>query len=33
MESFTIQNKSISIVAKRNSGKSCLVKYLLKYAI
>ena len=29
MESFSIQNRSISIVAKRNSGKSVLVKYLL----
>ena len=33
MQSFSIQNKSISVVAKRNSGKSVLVKYLLKYAI
>ena len=33
MQTFTILNQSISIVAKRNSGKSILVKYLLKYAI
>ena len=33
MDSFTLQNKSISVIAKRNSGKSVLIKYLLKYAI
>ena len=30
---FTIKNKAISIVSKRNSGKSILVKYLIKDAI
>ena len=33
MESFTLQNKAISIIAKQNSGKSVLIRYLLKYSI
>ena len=33
MENFTLLNKAISIVAKRNSGKSEIIKYLLKYSI
>ena len=30
---FTIKNKAISIISKRNSGKSQLVKYLIKDSI
>ena len=30
---FTILNKTISLVAKRNSGKSCLLKYLVQEQI
>ena len=33
MENFTILNKAICIIAKRNSGKSQIIKYLLKYSI
>ena len=33
MDDFTIKNKALSIVAKRNSGKSELVKYLIIDAI
>ena len=33
MENFTILNKAICIIAKRNSGKSEIIKYLLKYSI
>ena len=29
MDNFSLQNKAISIVSKRNSGKSILVKYLI----
>jgi hypothetical protein len=31
MESFTIVNRTLTLVAKRNSGKSFLVKHLLQY--
>ena len=33
MENFTILNKAITIIAKRNSGKSYLLKYILEYSI
>ena len=33
MESFTMQNKAVVIIAKRNSGKSFLLKSLLQYSI
>ena len=33
MEDFTLQNKAITIVGKRNSGKSQIIKYLLSYSI
>ena len=29
MNNFTILNKTVGLVAKRNSGKSCLLKYLV----
>jgi len=30
MNNFTIINKTIGLIAKRNSGKSCLLKYLVE---
>jgi len=30
MNNFTILNKTIGLIAKRNSGKSCLLKYLVE---
>ena len=33
MESFTMQNKAVVIIAKRNSGKSYLLKSMLQYSI
>ena len=30
MNNFTIVNKTVGLVAKRNSGKSCLLKYLVE---
>jgi len=30
MNNFTIVNKITSLLAKRNSGKSCLLKYLVQ---
>ena len=33
MEDFTILNKAITIVGKRNSGKSQIIKYLLEFSI
>ena len=33
MENFTPQNKAISIIGKRNSGKSQKIKYLSDYSI
>ena len=30
MNNFTIMNKTVGLVAKRNSGKSCLLKYLVE---
>ena len=33
MENFSIKNRTITIIAKRNSGKSYLLKYLLEYSI
>ena len=30
MNNFTILNKTVGLVAKRNSGKSCLLKYLVE---
>ena len=33
MDNFGIKNRSFVIIAKRNSGKSHLLKYLLKYSI
>ena len=33
MDNFTILNKAICIIAKRNSGKSEIIRYLLKYSI
>ena len=29
MNKFTIVNKTVALLAKRNSGKSCLLKYLV----
>ena len=33
MQSFELQNKSLVILAKRNSGKSHLMKNLLQYSV
>ena len=33
MEHFELKNKAITIIAKRNSGKSFLLKHLLQYSI
>ena len=33
MEEFTLLNKAISIVGKRNSGKSQIIRYPLEYSI
>ena len=33
MDNFTLQNKALIIIAKRNSGKSILIKYLVEDAI
>ena len=33
MDNFSLQNKALIIIAKRNSGKSVLIKYLVKDAI
>ena len=33
MDNFSIQNKAIIIIAKRNSGKSEIVKYLVQNSI
>ena len=33
MDNFSLQNKSIICIAKRNSGKSELIKYLVKNSI
>ena len=30
MDNFTIVNKTCGLIAKRNSGKSCLLKYLVE---
>ena len=30
MNNFTILNKTVGLIAKRNSGKSCLLKYLVE---
>jgi ABC-type dipeptide/oligopeptide/nickel transport system ATPase subunit len=30
MNNFTIVNKTVGLVAKRNSGKSCLLKHLVE---
>ena len=30
MNNFTIVNKTTALLAKRNSGKSCLLKYLVE---
>jgi hypothetical protein len=30
MDNFTIVNKTVGLIAKRNSGKSCLLKYLVE---
>ena len=33
MDKFTLQNKALIVIAKRNSGKSILIKYLVQDAI
>ena len=33
MDNFSLQNKALIIIAKRNSGKSVLIKYLVKDSI
>ena len=33
MDDFSLLNKAISIIGKRNSGKSEIIKYLLSYSI
>ena len=33
MNNFTIINKTTALLAKRNSGKSCLLKYLVSAEI
>ena len=33
MEHFELKNKAITIIAKRNSGKSYLLKHLLEYSV
>ena len=33
MDNFSLQNKSIICIAKRNSGKSELIKFLVKNSI
>ena len=33
MNNFTILNKTVGLIAKRNSGKSCLLKYLVQAEI
>ena len=33
MEDFSLLNRAISIIGKRNSGKSQIIKYLLTYSI